>query len=59
MRATCHAYLILLYLITLMKNTNYAAPHYAVFSSLLLFSLLDPNILLYPVLKHPQSVFFP
>jgi hypothetical protein len=32
------------------------APHYAVFSCLLLpSSFLGPNILYHPVLKHPQS----
>lgn len=41
------------------SSTNSEVPHCALFSSLLLLTLLRTNYLpLYPVLRHPQPLFF-
>jgi hypothetical protein len=52
---------LIILIIYLAKSSSYEAPHYAVFSSVPHYFILlgfkcSPQ---HPVLKHPQSIFFP
>jgi hypothetical protein len=48
-----------LFYLYLLKSTSYEGPHYTVFSHLLAISFRTKYSRQHPVLKHPQSMFFP
>jgi hypothetical protein len=56
-RATCPAHLLDYLYLT--KSTTYEAPHYAVFSNLLLYHLSSVPIFSSEPCSHIPSVFFP